>query len=67
MFKFRISPFKRNKKEKERNNPAYQNFNNNQNSHPLKRLATKIKLFLHAHFPKRVWAKPQENKKGRRF
>ena len=27
----------------------------------------KAKLFLKNHFPERIWAKPQENKKGHKF
>jgi len=33
----------------------------------LGKLATKVKLFFKAHFPKRVWSKPQQNRKGPKF
>lgn len=28
------------------------------------KIATKTKIYLKAHFPKRVWSKPQEDRKG---
>jgi len=51
------------------------NIENEQNNIPskktfftkIKELGNKIKHNLRAHFPKRIWSKPQENKKGQKF
>ena len=33
----------------------------------IKELGKRAKLFLKAHFPKRVWPTPQEKRKGQKF
>ncbi len=33
----------------------------------LGKIGNAIKLKLHKHFPKRIWSKPQENRKGPKF
>ncbi|MBD3231933.1 hypothetical protein GF322_04725 [Candidatus Dependentiae bacterium] len=66
MKKWRITGIFRNKKNIqtiEEENPQHKKF-----KYPkikkLKRLATKIKHSLKAYFPKRIWPKPQKNRKG---
>lgn len=67
----RITPIIRNKTTN-----IYEKENNKHLQHkkfkyePIKKLgklATKVKLFLKAHFPKRIWPVPRQNRKGQRF
>ena len=66
---FRLTDLRQNKKNKqEQENPnlPHKKFKY-EIIQKLKNLATKSKLFFKNHFPKRIWAKPQEDRKGPRF